>query len=59
MNEDHQFDGTDPDQPRPTKRVGWQDARRLCDDLGELRKMSESDKRCYSGAPRSMYKNVH
>ena len=51
-NKSHLFDGCDEDSPeqRPPERrqVSWQ-ARRLCQDLADLKAMSESERRRYCG----------
>lgn len=45
-NRNHLYDGTDPDAPR--HRLS---ARGLCQDLADLREMSEADIQRYSATP--------
>jgi len=38
-------------EERPGRQLGWQSARQLCQDMQDLKAMSESDLRRYCGHP--------
>jgi hypothetical protein len=48
MIEDHRYDGADPDQPH-ARPLGWKGPRTLCQDLQDLKAMSDADIKRYAG----------
>lgn len=55
---DVSLDGVDRDSPQNREHhpVSWQ-ARQLCQDLADLKAMSESDLKHYANTPRGMARN--